>query len=123
MKHGPDYCSFRCPTKKWGVCACANSRYQALFRGLGTRLSANKYCFFLLLPVFSSDDVSQKVLPSPISTYHGGAYPQISLSFLALHKLAISIYTYIHIYIYGHHDDGKFNGTIYMVTTFRGLKR
>ena len=38
MKYGPDYCSFRCPTKKWGVCACANSRYQALFRGLGTRL-------------------------------------------------------------------------------------
>ena len=39
MKHGPDYCSFRCPTKKWGVFTCANSRYQALFWGLGTRLS------------------------------------------------------------------------------------
>ena len=39
MKHGLDYSSFRCPTKKWGVCACANSRYQALFRGLGTRLA------------------------------------------------------------------------------------
>ena len=39
MKHGPDHCSFRCPTKKWGVCACASSRYRALFRGLGTRLA------------------------------------------------------------------------------------
>ena len=26
------------PHKKWGVCACAISRYQALFQGLGTRL-------------------------------------------------------------------------------------
>ena len=35
MKHEPDYCSFRCPTKQWGVCACANSKYQALFGGWG----------------------------------------------------------------------------------------
>ena len=37
------------------------------------------------LPVILTDDVSQKVWLSLISTYHGGAYPQDSLSFLASH--------------------------------------
>ena len=35
------------------------------------------------LPVILTDDVSQKVWLSLISAYHGGAYPQDSLSFLA----------------------------------------
>ena len=58
-----------------------------------------------------------KVWPSLISTYGGGAYPQISLSFFALHG---RVQTYCE-HIYGRHDNVKFNLTIYMVTAFRGL--
>ena len=51
MKHGPDYCSFRCPTKMWGVCACANNRYQALFPLAGVKLHI--LCSVVRLPCAS----------------------------------------------------------------------
>ena len=44
MKQGPDYCSFRCPTKKWGVCTCANSRHQPLVLGPGYEATIRHDC-------------------------------------------------------------------------------
>ena len=61
---GPDYCSFRCPTKKWGVCACANGGYQALFRGLGTRLLmvvVVSVCLFSLVCLLAPLGIQQEV--------------------------------------------------------------
>ena len=69
MKHGPDYCSFRCPTKKWGVCACANIRYQALF-GAWVRgyimwyysiFSASMTIFAKLLSIFVDSRVTNLI--------------------------------------------------------------
>ena len=77
----------------------------------------NKYC---LLPVFPNVEVSQKVWPSFICTYHAGAYPQISLSYLALHGKHTNLSW---AYVYGRCHSGKFNETIYMVTAFRGFNK
>ena len=63
------------------------------------------------LPVILTDDVSQKVWLSLISAYHGEAYPQDSLSFLALRGKRTNL---AQAYIYGRRDDRKFNVTIYI---------
>ena len=60
--------------------------------------------------VILADDVSQKVWLSLISTYHGGAYPHDSLSFLASGGKRTNL---SRAYIYGRRDDRKFNMTIY----------
>ena len=62
------------------------------------------------LPVILTDDVSQKVWLSLISTFHGGAYPHDSLSFLASHGKRMNL---PEAYIYGRRNDRKFNVTIY----------
>ena len=60
------------------------------------------------LPLFLADDVSLMVWPSLISTYHGGAYSQISISFLALHGK----YTNLSIYMVAAPTTRSFNVTI-----------